>query len=99
MAKQRKIVPKIRRTTASAEGWGWGGGGDWVVFGGGVLWFMGRHCVRSIPKKIEDDNDGDTTTTAATIDTDGNQKVFPPKRCGVGAPRHRPALKSMGGGG
>lgn len=66
-----------------SKGWGWGGG---------VLWFTGRHCVRSIPKMK---NTTTTTTATAAIDTNGNKKQFPPKRCGVGAPRHRPARESM----
>lgn len=56
---------------------------------------MGRHCVRSIPKiKNTTTTTTTMTTTTAAIDTDGNKKQFPPKRCDVGAP-HRPALKSM----
>lgn len=55
----------------------WGRGVRGVGGGGGILWFMGRHCVRSIPK-IKN------TTTTAAINTDGNKKLFPPKRCGVG---------------
>lgn len=82
---------KISRKAASAEGWGVG-----VVFRcprGFVLWFMGRHCVRFIPK-MKNTTTATTITTAA-IDTDGNKKQFPPKRCVVGAPQHRMAQKSM----
>lgn len=51
---------------------------------GGIRCFMGRHCVRSIPKIKNTTTTTMTTTTTAAIDTDGNKKQFPPKRCGVG---------------